>query len=201
MDIWYFFTLKIYIIIYNTLMNKISAKLLILIIILSLISCTQKNKTINLSDIAIDIPEDFTAGFLDGTVSVDDTIAFHESYGVKRHTGIYTVVYTKYKPVYSGIISLEKAKNNVIDGLRNHYAIKEFRVLSEEMPENIPNSYEVLSSFYYGPNKTYHKSLIMIHDNSILQVMCMYNANSKKDDKTINDIIKSVRIIESNTNN
>ncbi|WP_300369673.1 hypothetical protein [Brachyspira sp.] len=182
-------------------MNKISAKLLILIIILSLISCTQKNKTINLSDIAIDIPEDFTAGFLDGTVSVDDTIAFHESYGVKRHTGIYTVVYTKYKPVYSGIISLEKAKNNVIDGLRNHYAIKEFRVLSEEMPENIPNSYEVLSSFYYGPNKTYHKSLIMIHDNSILQVMCMYNANSKKDDKTINDIIKSVRIIESNTNN
>ena len=179
-------------------MNKVLKNLInimiIILMILSLYSCTQKNKTIMLTNIAIDVPEDFTPGFL------DDTIAFHESYGVKRHTGIYTVVYTKYKPIYSGRINLENAKNNVIDGLRNHYAIKEFEVVYEEMPENIPNSYQVLSSFYYGPNKTYNKSLIMSHDNGILQIMCMYNANSKKDDNTINNIIKSVRIIE-NTNN
>ena len=185
-------------------MNKVLKNLInimiIILMILSLYSCTQKNKTIMLTNIAIDVPEDFTPGFLDGTVTIDDTIAFHESYGVKRHTGIYTVVYTKYKPIYSGRINLENAKNNVIDGLRNHYAIKEFEVVYEEMPENIPNSYQVLSSFYYGPNKTYHKSLIMSHDNGILQIMCMYNANSKKDDNTINNIIKYVRIIE-NTNN
>ncbi|WP_299245063.1 hypothetical protein [uncultured Brachyspira sp.] len=192
------FALKIYIIIYNKSMNKVIVKLLIVMIILSLFSCMQKNKTITLADIEMDIPEDFKAGFLDGTVQIDNTVAFHESYGVERHTAIYTIVYTKYKPMYSGMVSLEKAKNNVINGLRNHYAAKEFRVVSEEISKNLPNSYEVLSSFYYGPNKTYHKSLIMMHDNGILQIMCMYNANSKKDEKTINNIIQSVRIITNN---
>ena len=110
------------------------------------------------------------------------------------------MVYTKYKPVYSGSINLENAKNKIINGLRNHPSIKEFQVLSEEMPENIPNSYKILSSFYYGPNETYHKSFTMIHNNGVLQIMCMYNANSKKDDKEIENIIKSVRILD-NTNN
>ena len=41
----------------------------------------------------------------------------------------------------------------------------------------------------------------MLHDNGILQIMCMYNANSKKDDKQINDIIQSVRIMKDNTAN
>ncbi|MCZ9999120.1 hypothetical protein OFR28_13095 [Brachyspira hyodysenteriae] len=86
--------------------------------------------------------------------------------------------------------------------MRNHPAIKEFEVISEEVPENISNSYKVLSSFYYGPNKTYHKSFSMIHENGLLQIMCMYNANSKKDDKEIENIIKSVRILDkTNTNN
>lgn len=182
----------------NKALKKLINTIIIITIILTLSSCMKNNKTIMLTNIAVDVPEDFTPGFLDGTVNIDNTVAFHESYGVKRHTGIYTVVYTKYKPIYSGSINLEKAKNNVIDGLRNHYAIKEFEVIYEEMPEDIPNSYQVLSSFYYGPNKTYHKSLIMSHDNGILQIMCMYNANSKKDDKEINNIIKSVRIIDNN---
>ncbi|MCZ9890489.1 hypothetical protein [Brachyspira hyodysenteriae] len=183
-------------------LKKLTNILIIISIVLLFSSCTQRNKTIMLTNIAIDVPGDFKPGFLDGTVAIDNTVAFNESYGVERNTGIYTIVYTKYKPAYNGIINLEKAKNRVIDGLRNHPAIKEFELVSEQIPENMPNSYKVLSSFYYGPNKTYHKSFIMLHDNGILQIMCMYNANSKKDDKEIENIISSVRIIdESNTNN
>ena len=192
--------------VYNINMNKILKKFINTVIIISFIllfvSCTQRNKTIMLADIAVDVPEDFKIGFLDGTISVDNTVAFNESYGVERNTAIYTIVYTKYKPIYSGRINLENIKNDTINGLRNNTAIKEFQVVSEEIPENIPNSYKILSSFYYGPNKTYHKSFLMLHNNGILRVICMYNANSKKDDREIENIIKSVRIIdESNTNN
>ena len=192
--------------VYNINMNKILKKFINTVIIISFIllfvSCTQRNKTIMLADIAVDVPEDFKIGFLDGTISVDNTVAFNESYGVERNTAIYTIVYTKYKPIYSGRINLENIKNDTINGLRNNTAIKEFQVVSEEIPENIPNSYKILSSFYYGPNKTYHKSFLMLHNNGILRVICMYNANSKKDDREIENIIKSVRIVdESNTNN
>ena len=192
--------------VYNINMNKILKKFINTVIIISFIllfvSCTQRNKTIMLADIAADVPEDFKIGFLDGTISVDNTVAFNESYGVERNTAIYTIVYTKYKPIYSGRINLENIKNDTINGLRNNTAIKEFQVVSEEIPENIPNSYKILSSFYYGPNKTYHKSFLMLHNNGILRVICMYNANSKKDDREIENIIKSVRIVdESNTNN
>lgn len=175
--------------------------LFVILIALPICSCKPKIKTVILKNIAIDMPEDFKEGFLDQTVAIDNTVEFNESYGVERKTAIYTVVYTKYKPAYSGRISLENAKNNVINGLKNHYAIKEFQVISEGTPENLTNSYQILSSFYYGPNKTYHKSFLMQHDNGILQIMCMYNANSKKDDKQINDIIKSVRIIQNNNTN
>ncbi|WP_245158046.1 hypothetical protein [Brachyspira suanatina] len=186
-------------------MSKTLKKLINTIIIISIVlfisSCTQRNKTIMLTNIAVDVPEDFKPGFLDGTVAIDDTVAFNESYGIERNTAIYTIVYTKYKPAYSGSINLAKAKNSVINGLRNHPAIKEFEVVSEKVPENMSNSYKVLSSFYYGPNKTYHKSFLMLHDNGILQIICMYNANSKKDDKEIENIINSVRILEQNNTN
>lgn len=180
----------------NTKFKKLINISVIILIALLLLSCGRRNKTIMLTNIAIDVAEDFQAGFLDGTVAIDDSVAFNESYGVERKTAIYTIVYTKYKDAYKGRINAENAKNSVINGLRNHYAIKEFQVVSEEHPENIPNSYKVLCSFYYGPNKTYHKSFIMLHENGILQVICMYNANSKKDDAEIENIIKSVRIVE-----
>ncbi|WP_297207258.1 hypothetical protein [uncultured Brachyspira sp.] len=182
-------------------MSKRNIILFIILTALSLCACQPKSETVMLTDIAIDMPKDFQRGFLDKTVAVDNTVEFNESYGVERKTAIYTIVYTKYKSAYSGMISLENAKNKIINGLKNHYAIKEFQVISEGTPENSKNSYQVLSSFYYGPNKTYHKSFLMLHDNGILQIMCMYNANSKKDDKQINDIIQSVRIMKDNTAN
>ncbi|WP_295159692.1 hypothetical protein [uncultured Brachyspira sp.] len=182
-------------------MNKAAINIsILLIIIFSLSSCGQKNKTITITNIAIDVPEDFTPGFLNNTVAADNTVAFNESYGAERRTAIYTIVYTKYKSAYSGIINLENAKNNVINGLKNHNAVKDFKLVSEEIYKDMPNSYQILSSFYYGPNKTYHKSFLMLHENGILQIMCMYNANSQKDGTEINNIIKSVRIIENNTN-
>ena len=61
------------------------------------------------------------------------------------------------------------------------------------------NNLEVLSSFYYGPNLTYNKSFIMINEgNEVIKITCMYNANSKKDDKRIDNIIASVKLIENN---
>ena len=126
---------------------------------------------------------------------------FNESYGVERKTAIYTVVYTKHKIAYSGRVSLENARNTIVNGLKNNKAVQEFQVVNEGAVEGYENSYQILLSFYYGPNKTYHKSFLMLHNNAILQIMCMYNANSKKDDKEINNIINSVRILENNTNN
>lgn len=175
--------------------NNIS-NIIIILIILQLFSCSPKNKTITLKDIAVDVPEDFISGFLDSAISIDNTVEFNESYGAERKTAIYTVTYIQYKIAYSGILNLENAVYKVINNLKNNKSIKEFEIVSEGYKEGMKNSYEVLSSFYYGPNKTYHKSFSMIHNNGILQIMCMYNANSKKDDKIINDIIKSVRILE-----
>ncbi|ASJ22358.1 hypothetical protein BHAMNSH16_12185 [Brachyspira hampsonii] len=192
--------------IYNINMDKLFKKLINTLIIISFLllfsSCGQRTKTITLTDIAVDVPEDFKVGFLDGTVAIDNTVEFNESYGVERNTAIYTVVYTKYKPIYNGTITLEKARNDIVNGLRNNQFIKEFEIVNEGLVEGSSNSYKILLSFYYGPNKTYHKSFSMVHENGLLQIICMYNANSKKDDKEIENIIKSVRILDSsNTNN
>lgn len=171
---------------------------ILLIIILLICSCKQKTKTIILQDISINVPENFKDGFLDQTVAIDESVAFNESYGLETKTAIYTIVYTKYKNTYNGLITLQNAKNNIINGLRNHYAIKEFQVEMEGIPEGSTNSYRTLTSFYYGPNKTYHQSYLLLHNNGLLQVICMYNANSKKDDREFNNIIKSINIITNN---
>ena len=34
--------------------------------------------------------------------------------------------------------------------------------------------------------------------NEVIKITCMYNANSKKDDKRIDNIIASVKLIENN---
>lgn len=181
--------------------KKIYIIFLTIILALSVYACKPRTKTIIFNNIAIDIPEDFSENFLGNVVDTDNRIEYHNSYGVQRKTAIYTVVYTKYKAAYIGIISLEKSRNDIVNGLKNNNAIKEFQIVNEGAVEGYDNAYEILISFYYGPNKTYHKSFSMIHDNGIVQIICMYNANSKKDDREINNIIKSVRIIENNTNN
>ncbi|MCZ9893211.1 hypothetical protein OFR29_13100 [Brachyspira hyodysenteriae] len=91
-------------------LKKLTNILIIISIVLLFTSCTQRSKTIILTNIAIDVPGDFKPGFLDGTVGIDNTVAFNESYGVERNTGIYTVVYTKHKPAYSGMVSLRKSQ-------------------------------------------------------------------------------------------
>ncbi|MEI0518128.1 hypothetical protein R4K54_05720 [Brachyspira murdochii] len=181
--------------------KNISIIFLTILLALSIYACKPNTKTIILNNIAIDVPEDFEENFLGGVVDTDNTIEYHNSYGVQRTTAIYTIVYKKYKAAYTGIINLEKARNDIVNGLKNNNAVQEFQIVNEGRVEGYDNAYEILLSFYYGPNKTYHKSFSMLHDNGILQIICMYNANSKKDDKEINNIIKSVRIIENNTNN
>ncbi|WP_157153050.1 hypothetical protein [Brachyspira murdochii] len=181
--------------------KNISIIFLTILLALSIYACKPNTKTIILNNIAIDVPEDFEENFLGGVVDTDNTIEYHNSYGVQRTTAIYTIVYKKYKAAYTGIINLEKARNDIVNGLKNNNAVQEFQIVNEGRVEGYDNAYEILLSFYYGPNKTYHKSFSMLHDNGILQIICMYNANSKKDDKEINNIIKSVRIVENNTNN
>lgn len=183
------------------LTKNISIIFFTILLALSLYACKPRTKTIILNNIAIDVPEDFSENFLGEVVDTDNTVEYYNSYGVQRTTAIYTAAYKKYKAAYTGIINLEKARNDIVNGLKNNNAIKEFQIVNEGAVEGYDNAYEILMSFYYGPNKTYHKSFSMLHDNGILQIICMYNANSKKDDKEINNIIKSVRIIENNTNN
>ena len=83
--------------------------------------------------------------------------------------------------------------------MRNHPSLREYNIISEGYANGKNNRYEVLSSFYYGPNLTYNKSFIMINGgNEVIKISCMYNANSKKDDRQINNIIASVKSIENN---
>ncbi|PCG19545.1 hypothetical protein [Brachyspira sp. G79] len=172
-----------------------------ILLALSLYACKHQTKTIIFNNISIDVPEDFSENFLGQAVEADNNrIEYYNSYGVQRKTAIYTAAYTKYKAAYTGIINLEKVRNDIINGLKNNNAIQEFQIVNEGPAQGFDNAYEILMSFYYGPNKTYHKSFSMIHDDGILQIICMYNANSKKDDREINNIIKSVKIIENNTN-
>ena len=172
------------------------------VIFIFVISCfKEKTKIINIDNITIEVPENFNPGFLNSVVAFDESVSKYESYGVQTKTAIYTIVYTKYKPTYNGLISLDNIKNSVINNLRNHYAVKEYNIVSEtKNKDNKENTYEVISSFYYGPNKTTHKAYLMFEDGAVLQVLSMYNANSKKDSKISDNIIKSIKI-DNNTNN
>ncbi len=181
--------------------KNINKVFLISLLTLLISSCKPATKTISISNIQIDIPADFEENFMEQAVLSDNNIEFRKSYGIERKTAIYTAVYTKYKPAYNGIITLENTRNDIVNGIKNNKAIQDFEIVNEGVVEDNSNAYQILMSFYYGPNKTYHKSFSMLHDNGMLQIICMYNANSKKDDKQINDIIKYVKIIEDTENN
>ena len=173
-------------------MIKTIKNILLITLIIVLSSCEQKNKTVNMGNFAVEIPENFERGFLNNAINTDSTVIDYDTYGIETKTAIYGIEYSKYR--FS--VNIENIKNNIINNLRNHFAIKEYKIISEGYTEGKNNCYEVLSSFYYGPNLTYNKSFIMINNgNEVIKISCMYNANSKKDDRQINNIIASVILI------
>ena len=170
--------------------------LLLFIVIIVSYSCEKNNyKTVNIGNFSIDMPENFERGFLDRAINIDETVMDYETYGLETKTAIYGIEYSKYRfPV-----NIEIIKNNIINNLRNHFAIKEYKIVSEGYARGENNCYQVLSSFYYGPNLTYNKSFIMINNgNEVIKITCMYNANSKADNKRIDNIISSVRLTNNN---
>ena len=171
-------------------MSKIK-NILLLAFIIVLFSCEQKIKTVNMGNFAVEIPENFERGFLNDAINTDSTVIDYETYGIETKTAIYGIEYSKYR--FS--VNIENIKNNIINNLRNHSSLREYKIVSEGYANGKNNCYEVLSSFYYGPNLTYNKSFIMINNgNEVIKITCMYNANSKADDKRINNIIASVRL-------
>lgn len=174
-------------------MVKTIKNILLFSFIIILFSCEQKIKAVNMGNFSVEIPENFEIGFLDRAINIDKTVIDYETYGLETKTAIYGIEYSKYK--FS--IKIENIKNNIINNLKNHFAIKEYRIVSEGYVDGKNNCYQVLSSFYYGPNLTYNKSFIMINEgNEVIKITCMYNANSKKDDKRIDNIIASVKLID-----
>ena len=174
-------------------MIKTIKNILLFSFIIILFSCEQKIKTVNMGNFAVEIPENFEIGFLNEAINKDSTVIDYETYGLETKTAIYGIEYSKYK--FS--IKIENIKNNIINNLKNHFAIKEYKIVSEGYVDGKNNCYQVLSSFYYGPNLTYNKSFIMINEgNEVIKITCMYNANSKKDDKRIDNIIASVKLID-----
>lgn len=168
--------------------------LILFAIIIVLYSCEKNNnKTVHIGNFSVVMPENFERGFLDRAINIDKTVIDYETYGLETKTAIYGIEYSKYK--FS--IKIENIKNNIINNLKNHFAIKEYKIVSEGYVDEKNNCYQVLSSFYYGPNLTYNKSFIMINEgNEVIKITCMYNANSKKDDKRIDNIIASVKLID-----
>ena len=178
-------------------MIKTIKNILLFSFVIILFSCEQKIKTVNMGNFAIEIPENFEIGFLNDAINKDSTVIDYETYGLETKTAIYGIEYSKYR--FS--VNIENIKNNIINNLRNHFAIKEYKIISEGYANGKNNCYEVLSSFYYGPNLTYNKSFIMINNgNEVIKISCMYNANSKKDDRQINNIISSVKLIDNDNN-
>ena len=172
-------------------MIKTIKNILLLAFIIVLFSCEQKIKTVNMGNFAVEIPENFERGFLNDAINTDSTVIDYETYGLETKTAIYGIEYSKYR--FS--VNIENIKNNIINNLRNHSSLREYKIVSEGYANGKNNCYEVLSSFYYGPNLTYNKSFIMINNgNEVIKITCMYNANSKADDKRINNIIASVRL-------
>ena len=172
-------------------MIKTIKNILLFAFIIILFSCEQKIKTVNMGNFAVEIPENFERGFLNDAINTDSTVIDYETYGIETKTAIYGIEYSKYR--FS--VNIENIKNNIINNLRNHSSLREYKIVSEGYANGKNNCYEVLSSFYYGPNLTYNKSFIMINDgNEVIKITCMYNANSKADDKRINNIIASVRL-------
>lgn len=168
--------------------------LILFAIIIVSYSCEKNNnKTVHIGNFSVVMPENFERGFLDRAINIDKTVIDYETYGLETKTAIYGIEYSKYK--FS--IKIENIKNNIINNLKNHFAIKEYKIVSEGYVDGKNNCYQVLSSFYYGPNLTYNKSFIMINNgNEVIKITCMYNANSKKDDKRIDNIIASVKLID-----
>ncbi len=172
-------------------MIKTIKNILLFSFIIILFSCEQKIKTVNMGNFAVEIPENFERGFLNDAINTDSTVINYETYGIETKTAIYGIEYSKYR--FS--VNIENIKNNIINNLRNHSSLREYKIVSEGYANGKNNCYEVLSSFYYGPNLTYNKSFIMINNgNEVIKISCMYNANSKADDKRINNIIASVRL-------
>lgn len=172
-------------------MIKTIKNILLFAFIIILFSCEQKIKTVNLGNFSVEIPENFERGFLNDAINTDSTVIDYETYGIETKTAIYGIEYSKYR--FS--VNIENIKNNIINNLRNHSSLREYKIVSEGYANGKNNCYEVLSSFYYGPNLTYNKSFIMINNgNEVIKISCMYNANSKADDKRINNIIASVRL-------
>lgn len=172
-------------------MIKTIKNILLFAFIIVLFSCEQKIKTVSIGNFAVEIPENFERGFLNDAINTDSTVIDYETYGIETKTAIYGIEYSKYR--FS--VNIENIKNNIINNLRNHSSLREYKIVSEGYANGKNNCYEVLSSFYYGPNLTYNKSFIMINNgNEVIKITCMYNANSKADDKRINNIIASVRL-------
>lgn len=172
-------------------MIKTIKNILLFAFIIVLFSCEQKIKTVNMGNFDVEIPENFEIGFLNDAINTDSTVIDYETYGIETKTAIYGIEYSKYR--FS--VNIENIKNNIINNLRNHSSLREYKIVSEGYANGKNNCYEVLSSFYYGPNLTYNKSFIMINNgNEVIKITCMYNANSKADDKRINNIIASVRL-------
>lgn len=172
-------------------MIKTIKNILLFAFIIVLFSCEQKIKTVNMGNFAVEIPENFERGFLNDAINTDSTVIDYETYGIETKTAIYGIEYSKYR--FS--VNIENIKNNIINNLRNHSSLREYKIVLEGYANGKNNCYEVLSSFYYGPNLTYNKSFIMINNgNEVIKITCMYNANSKADDKRINNIIASVRL-------
>lgn len=179
-------------------MIKTIKNILLFLAIIILYSCEKENKTAYMGSFAVDIPENFEKGFLDNSINIDGNIIDYQTYGLEIKTAIYGIEYSKYR--FS--VNIENIKNNIINNLRNHFAIREYKVIFEGYMDDSNKGYEILSSFYYGPNLTYNKSFIMINNGiEVLKITCMYNANSKSDDRKINNIISSVRLIDNIDNN
>ena len=178
---------------YNNNMNRKLLYILIIAIILS--SCKKiENITVIFDDITIDIPENFQQNYINDMIEYNPNFKIVDSYGIETKTSIYNVSYTK----SNYPIDILASKEGIINGVINNKVLKEVKVEKEGYFKEQTNAYDMLISYYYGPNKTYQRSFIMINANNIIQITAIYNANSKKDNKTINDIINSIKERDNN---
>lgn len=169
-------------------------KITLLIILVFMFSCSsQKYSELILGNITIDSPSQVEPNFVKLSPQTLGVIQFYESYGFENRDAIFSVLRSRYKTSYAKTVTLDSIADEMINDIKNNGALKEFELISKEKTtvDGI-NGYIVISQFYYGPNKTVNKFAVFL-DEDLVQIMCIYNENSKKSEQMINHAIKSVK--------
>lgn len=168
--------------------------LLLSMFLLLSISCSTKLKTMTLGNITLKVPNDMKRQNITVDSRIIEVNNIYDTYIYKDNNAAYSIVYSKYKEQYSNLYNLYNSAKNSVNSMKNNPSFKNFEIISsEEITINGVKGVITTSEFVYGIYKTRAVSLILV-DNFMFQLVCIYTKKHKASKETIDKIIKSISI-------